>query len=307
MTSLPPQTAAMYPIIVPRFWSATRIGCGGTFDPGHQTAPSHEERQKPLPTGSRSQASTVRRSVCMATYNGAEFVEAQIASILDELDARDEVVIVDDGSSDDTPELVRGFQDERIRVEANTTRLGHVRTFERAIELSRGDIVFLADQDDIWVPGRVKKMEDALIASGADAVVGGYQCFTEDCGTIEVRDPVVVSKTSAPSAWGRLFLGRQPYFGSAMAFRRDAVSRLLPFPRFIEAHDHWVATVALAGDGLEALDQVVVMRRLHRRNLTPTRRRSTAQVLKTRALMFRMAAVGLVRQAQRNSDGRVPR
>ena len=99
-----------------------------------------------------------RLSVAMATYNGAQFINEQIRSILPQLGDHDELVIVDDASSDNTVELVGAFADSRIVLARNEVNRGYVRTFERALALARGEVILLSDQDDEWFPGRVEAM-----------------------------------------------------------------------------------------------------------------------------------------------------
>lgn len=94
-------------------------------------------------------------SVCMATYNGARHVLAQLQSILPQLSADDEVIVSDDGSTDATREVVRGIGDARI-VQIEGPRAGVVRNFEHALRQARGDAVFLCDQDDIWLRRRIR-------------------------------------------------------------------------------------------------------------------------------------------------------
>ncbi|HEX7396891.1 MAG TPA: glycosyltransferase, partial [Propionibacteriaceae bacterium] len=91
-------------------------------------------------------------SVCMATYNGARYLRLQLDSILDQLGPDDELLVQDDGSSDDTPEIIRSYDDPRIQLVANERNLGVIATFERCLARARHDIVFLADQDDEWLP-----------------------------------------------------------------------------------------------------------------------------------------------------------
>ena len=95
-----------------------------------------------------------RVSVCMATYNGASFVSAQIESILAQLVDDDELVIVDDASTDDTVAVVESIGDPRIRIIRQNVNQGYVRTFERALREATGDVLLLSDQDDLWLPGR---------------------------------------------------------------------------------------------------------------------------------------------------------
>ena len=101
-------------------------------------------------------------SVCLATYNGARFVEKQLQSILVQLAPEDELIVCDDGSSDDTCNVIRRLADARIALHAYSQNVGHVRNFERAISAAKGDFIFLSDQDDVWVPGKIRAMLDCL-------------------------------------------------------------------------------------------------------------------------------------------------
>ena len=101
-------------------------------------------------------------SVAMTTYNGAQYIEEQLESIRKQTCNVDEIVIVDDGSSDNTVELVRDYADKfpecGIRLEQNASNLGYKKNFYKAISLCHGDITFLCDQDDIWFEDKVEKM-----------------------------------------------------------------------------------------------------------------------------------------------------
>src|SRR5450759_5141604 len=91
-------------------------------------------------------------SICMASYNGSRYIERQLLSILCQLGEADEVILVDDHSSDATLEVVERLSDKRIKIYRNGSNEGVLRTFERAIGLASGDIIFLSDQDDVWYP-----------------------------------------------------------------------------------------------------------------------------------------------------------
>lgn len=101
-------------------------------------------------------------SVAMATYNGAQYIEEQLESIRRQTRQVDEIVIVDDGSNDNTVELVRDYAGKYpecgIRLEQNDANLGYKKNFHKAISLCKGDITFLCDQDDCWFENKVEKM-----------------------------------------------------------------------------------------------------------------------------------------------------
>lgn len=94
----------------------------------------------------------------MAAYNGEKFIAEQIASILDQLGEDDEIVVIDDRSTDGTLEALRALDDPRLRVIEQETNRGYVQTFERALGEARGAYLLLSDQDDIWLPGHVDDM-----------------------------------------------------------------------------------------------------------------------------------------------------
>jgi len=105
-------------------------------------------------------------SVAMTTYNGAQYIIEQLESIRLQTRKVDEIVIVDDGSSDNTMELVRDYADKYpecgIRLEQNETNLGYKKNFYKAISLCNGDITFLCDQDDCWLDNKVEKIYGLL-------------------------------------------------------------------------------------------------------------------------------------------------
>lgn len=91
-------------------------------------------------------------SVCMATYNGEEYIKEQLESILCQLGEMDEIIISDDGSTDNTLNIIESYNDSRIKIHINTGKHGFVYNFENALQKAKGEYIFLSDQDDIWLP-----------------------------------------------------------------------------------------------------------------------------------------------------------
>ena len=222
----------------------------------------------------------------MATYNGEKHLLPQLESILAELGPDDELVIVDDTSTDDTVARIREVSDPRIRLIINEHNLGHVRTFETALRRAQGQTVSFSDQDDIWPAGRTERLlallEHHLVACGR------FETFADE----PPPQPTNVSTwASRPIVDGIQFeLGRRPYFASTMAVHASLVPVLLPFPANVEAHDHWLALAGLMNGGVAFSDQIVTFRRLHESNLTPERRRALGKVVATRGLHLRHVA-----------------
>lgn len=106
-------------------------------------------------------------SVCMGIYNGERYIEEQLASIMSQTMRPDEVILCDDCSTDCTVQVVRKFIEENHLVDkwkllVNQENKGYPGNFYHAMSLCTGDIVFLADQDDIWNLGKVERMAETM-------------------------------------------------------------------------------------------------------------------------------------------------
>lgn len=220
----------------------------------------------------------------MAAYNGAQHVHEQLDSILDQLTERDEVIIVDDGSTDGTREWLTTIQDPRLKAHFNEVNLGYVRNFEKALRLATGDIIMLSDQDDVWLPGRV----DALILAldDAEAVASNFSYFE---GTPRKMEQFRLKNGTGHHRIRnliRLWIGIIPYYGCAMAFRRSFIQASLPFPPFLyETHDQWLAMLANVRGTMTHLERETLSRRLHAHNTTPKTFRGLSTILKARCML----------------------
>ncbi|GAA1984897.1 glycosyltransferase [Microbacterium pumilum] len=232
-----------------------------------------------------------RVSVCMATYNGAVYVEHQLRSILSELVEDDEIIVVDDASTDDTVAVIASIGDPRIRVTPQSVNRGYVRTFETALLAATGDVLLLADQDDEWIPGRRAVLVDAATRSG----VAASNLVLLDSGD-PLRSPVsgrpwllrAATSTQRLRNEARILAGVAPYFGCAMAIRRDMLAAITPFPSFLtESHDLWIATVANTAGRMSHVEQATVRRRIHGANASSASPRGLRPAIASRWMLLR--------------------
>lgn len=204
----------------------------------------------------------------MATYNGAEYIQEQLATILEQLGDADEVIVVDDASKDATLDVVRALSDARIRIVENECNLGHVASFSRALGLARHEVLIMADQDDIWLPQRVALMVAALAQPGVLALASNSE-FMHQRGATMVYDCEGVTAASSSeytaNIWS-IFTGRRRYYGCAMALRRDFCRVVLPIPAYVESHDLWIAMAGNLARANVHLDQATLIRRVHGNN-----------------------------------------
>lgn len=245
---------------------------------------------------------TTRRppvSVCMAVYNGEEYLTAQLESIFDEVSAHDEIIVVDDQSTDGSSRLLgelSRFAPCAMRVITHAANSGAVGAFESAIAASTMPLICLSDQDDVWPRGRLAALWDAL-SSGGTLACGNLRSFPD--GSLETR---FSSERLRGSSLMRFMLwpggSLRRLFGCTVMFDRDLLSKVLPFPRAVYAHDHWLATAAwLGGNGVVATDKVVTCYRLHGENLSH-RRRPIWQRVGDRLRLLALIAVLVSRKAR---------
>lgn len=174
-------------------------------------------------------------SVCIATYNGGKYLRRQIDSILSQLDEFDEIIVSDDSSTDDTTDIVKSYNDVRIKLLEGQKFHSPIFNFENAIMHAQGDVVFLADQDDKWLPGRVEKAME-MHKIGYDFVMCNIRSVYKDR-----IDEGEVYPFCRPY-WKNLI--KPTYVGCTMSFKRKLMNMVLPFPKSIAMHDLWMGLLA---------------------------------------------------------------
>ena len=205
-------------------------------------------------------------SVCMAAYNGAKFIEAQIASILPQLAADDEIVIVDDGSRDDTVARIREIHDDRIRLFKHERNEGVVATFEDALRCATGNILFLSDDDDLWAPTKVERVLKEFERHPEAQVVASKVALIDERGDLLPDGRVNRYGVFQSGFWRNIV--KNHYQGSAMAIRASLLGRILPFPRGkLFLHDAWIGTRnEIHGGKTVFIDEPLVYYRRHTQN-----------------------------------------
>lgn len=238
----------------------------------------------------RATVPAMKLSVAMCTYNGERFIADQLRSILEQSRSVDEIIISDDGSSDATLEQVRealaafGGKAPELRVLAGE-RLGIVRNFSRAIDACTGDIIFLSDQDDVWLPSKVEEMiavferdPDALLACSDARLVDAE---LRDLGRSQfqmVRMTDGLRRSLEGPGGFEVLLRRNVVTGATVAFRRELLGIALPFAD-CWLHDEWLAILAAAKGGLRLVNRPLVLYRQHGSNQCGMRPESLASQL----------------------------
>ena len=222
-------------------------------------------------------------SVCIASYNGCKYMKEQLISILSQLSCDDEIIVSDDGSCDGTLDIVSNMEDSRIKEVLNIEKHGVVPNFENAIKYASGDYIFLCDQDDLWVENKVKTCVEAL--QSVDLVVHN-SLLMDGVGNVSDIDFFSLRKSTA-GYWKNLY--KNSFIGCCMAFRREILDYVLPFPEHILWHDMWIGLmVEKKGKTMFIEDKLLYYRR-HDNNASATAEKSSFSFLfqiKYRLQMF---------------------
>lgn len=201
-------------------------------------------------------------SVCIATYNGEKYIKEQLDSILKQLGENDEIIISDDSSSDRTVQFLNDYKDKRIKIILNQVFKNAIFNFENALKHASGDLIFLSDQDDIWVDGRVRHMVEEL--KKFDMVVCDH-CVINDNKDVLI-DSYFKNIPSRPGIIRNLL--KSTYYGCCMAFRKEILTKALPFPKDIPMHDIWLGLVTDMYFKASFINVVYTMYRKHDKNVS---------------------------------------
>lgn len=206
---------------------------------------------------------TIRLSAIMAVFNGAAYVKASVESVLAELAQNDEFIVVDDGSTDGTADVLAGLAEPRLIV-VRQPNSGQAVAFNAALARARGSYLAFNDADDLWAAGRLKHQFAILAANpDLDGTFGASRQFVSP--ELDARHRTLL----APAA--EILTGRLP---ACLLIRRSSFARVGPFDATLRyAHFYrWLSDANALGLVLGTDPQVVHCRRLHLDNVGRTRR-----------------------------------
>lgn len=203
-------------------------------------------------------------SVCMATYNGEKYIKEQLVSILKQIGPLDEIIISDDLSKDKTIEIVKGLNDQRIKIFFNTNK-GYTNNFQNSIKNASGDLIFLADQDDVWVDDKIQIMSDLL--KKYDFVVSNAQMVNKD---LENLGATYFQLRGGGKSGFLNNLIKLQYIGCCMAFRKIILKKAFPFPKktTLCSHDLWIALISEFYFNTFVIQEPLLLYRRHGENVS---------------------------------------
>lgn len=223
-------------------------------------------------------------SVAMATYNGAQYISEQLKSILNQIDKSDEIIVSDDGSTDDTLKIIRSLNDSRIRI-IDGPHNGVKQNFANAISACKGKYIFLADQDDIWLDGKVIKVLNTFENTKCTCVIHDAIVFDSDTGKT-LMNSFFEFRNSKKGKIKNII--KNSYIGCCMAFDKVMVDKIVPIPNNIEMHDQWIGLLnEKYGSSVFIKDKLLKYRR-HSGNVSELKHHSLAKMIKNRFTIIKM-------------------
>ena len=221
----------------------------------------------------------MRLSIALCTCNGERFLADQLASYVSQIRLPDELVVCDDGSTDGTMAILENFARNAsfpIHLHRNVGRLGVGRNFERAACLCAGDIILFSDQDDIWHPQKLQRVENAF---ALNREIAALFCDAEliDQSGFELGRTVWQSHRFSPHLQRMMLHGyaievmlrvHPSPIGMSIAIRQESLSWLKPFPDNNIGYDRWAILLSAFVRQATIIPEVLAKYRQHGGNVS---------------------------------------
>lgn len=223
-------------------------------------------------------------SIAMAVYNGEKYLNEQIDSIIPQLLPEDEIIISYDNSTDNTLNIIKEYAsiDQRIKYYKNQIKPGVVKNFENAVNYCSGEIIFYSDQDDIWMPDKIKKVLSKFEDPKVTVVIHDTSLTDKE---LKITHPSTFKLRNGNTSIIKNFI-RLSYIGCSMAFRSTMLPVILPLPTKIRSHDWWTGTICSCFGKMEMINDSLILHRMHEDNETPKKRPSLKYQLEIRRIIF---------------------
>lgn len=215
--------------------------------------------------------------ILMASYNGAEYIETQVRSIIAQTYTNWSLFIRDDNSTDNTRAIIQRFCKEDVRislVDDNSDKSGACHNFSQLLkieEAKKASYIMFCDQDDYWFENKIEKMFATMIKKeqtnqGPILIYSDFIFADQDLNKLENETIDITAKWKEPSLSGLLAINN--IYGCTMMINSKLTSEVNPVPEYAENHDYWVALVSSAVGVIYHLKEPLMKYRQHSNNVS---------------------------------------
>jgi len=214
-------------------------------------------------------------SVVLAAFRGEKFLAEQLDSLEKQTAVPDEILFCDDSPDDASCRIAAQYP--RVRILKNASPLGPAANFARGIREAGGELVFLSDQDDVWLPGKIEKMISCLGDSGGvfcNSTLTDGKLHPLGCDHWSMRGlpagelAAIRSGRLKPEAMAEIFCRRVLPAAHDMMFRTSLLEKLLPFPPLPACHDSFLGMAVALSGGWSVCNEELTLFRRHDRNFS---------------------------------------
>lgn len=222
----------------------------------------------------RKSSDNYKISIALCTYNGAQYLREQLTSFIGQTRLPDELLVCDDASTDATVKLIQDFSTSApfpVICHSNKANLGSTKNFERAISLCTGDIIFLSDQDDVWLPHKIERIESEFLRSQDVGLVFSDPDLVDD--ELRPLNDRLWNYTFPPNrradadsaAFYKTLLQGNVVTGATAAFRSQFVRDFIPMPESLTnlVHDAWIALFISVSAEIAFINEPLIRYRQH--------------------------------------------
>jgi glycosyltransferase involved in cell wall biosynthesis len=198
-------------------------------------------------------------SILLATYNGSRYIKSSIDSILNQTFSNFELLIGLNGTTDNTKDLVREYNDDRIRIFDYGDDKGKSKTLNKLLKIAKYDLIALQDDDDIWVNN---KLENQIKYIDSYDVIGTYISYIDSFG-VYIGEPKLASNHNEIIELS--FVGNNQVANTSAIFRKDDAMEVLGWREDldgIEDYDFWLKLMR-CGKKFINIEEKLVFHRIH--------------------------------------------
>lgn len=229
----------------------------------------------------------ISASIVLAAYQGEQYIQEQIDSIVAQMGKQDELIISIDPSADQTLSICQAIQQEYPSLDIKIlegSKQGLLKNFENGLKQASKEIIFLCDQDDQWLDNKLEVIKERFQNDpNLMAVVHDALICDANLNSIE---PSFFAFHHSQEGYVKNIV-RNSFIGCCMALKKEVVDLALPFVQPLPMHDQYLGLIAYKLGKVEFVKQQLVRYRRHGNNASSLQHASLGQQIKWRMQMIR--------------------